>query len=109
MTNARALYKSAFDHLLNDRLEEAIAGYRQAVESDPQLAIAWNGLAMALAQQGDLDGAIEAGRRLVTLEPEEPLGHTSLSMFYMRKGMIEEAEEEKAIAMRLQMKQQGSS
>ncbi len=104
MPDARSLYREAFDHFVNDRLGEAVAGYRQALEADPSLAIAWNGLAMALAQQGDLDGAIEAGKKLVELEPEEPLGHTSLSMFYQRKGMIPEAEDEKAIAMRLQMK-----
>ncbi len=104
MADARDLYRQAFDHFVNDRLEEAVAGYREALAADPSLAIAWNGLAMALAQQGDLDGAIEAGRKLVELEPDEPLGHTSLSMFYQRKGMIPEAEDEKAIAMRLQMK-----
>ncbi len=104
MSDARSLYREAFDHFVNDRLGEAVTGYRQALEADPSLAIAWNGLAMALAQQGDLDGAIEAGKKLVELEPEEPLGHTSLSMFYQRKGMIPEAEDEKAIAMRLQMK-----
>ena len=104
MADARDLYRQAFDHFVNDRLEAAVAGYREALAADPSLAIAWNGLAMALAQQGDLDGAIEAGRKLVELEPDEPLGHTSLSMFYQRKGMIPEAEDEKAIAMRLQMK-----
>ena len=59
---------------------------------------------MVLAQQGDLDGAIEAGRRLVELEPDEALGHTSLSIFYQRKGMIREAEDEKAIATRLALR-----
>ncbi len=107
MADARALYKSAFDHFVNDRLDEAIEGYREAVEADPSLAIAWNGLAMALDRQGDLDAAIEAARKLVELEPDEPLSHTSLSMIYMRKGMVPEAEEEKATAMQLQMKQQG--
>lgn len=107
MSDARALYKEAFDHFVNDRLDEAVATYRRAVEADPELPIAWNGLAMALAQQQDLDGAIEAGKRLVELEPDEALGHTSLSMFYMRKGMIPEAEEEKAIATRLSMRANG--
>jgi Flp pilus assembly protein TadD len=107
MSDARALYKEGFDHFVNDRLEDAVACYRRALEADPALAIAWNGLAMALAQQGDLDGAIEAGRKLVELDPEDPLGHTSLSMFYQRKGMIPEAEEEKALAMRLGMKRDG--
>ena len=107
MSDARAIAKEAFDHLANDRLDEAVATYRRALEADPGLGIAWNGLAMALAQQEDLDGAIEAAKKLVELEPDEPLGHTSLSMFYQRKGMIPEAEEEKAIAMRLTMRQQG--
>jgi Flp pilus assembly protein TadD len=107
MSDARALAKQAFDHLAQDRLDEAVSTYREALEADPGLPIAWNGLAMALAQQEDLDGAIEAAKKLVELEPDEPLGHTSLSMFYMRKGMIQEAEDEKALAMRLTMKQQG--
>jgi tetratricopeptide (TPR) repeat protein len=108
-SDARAAYKRAFQHFVNDRLDAAIAGYRRAIELDPTLAIAWNGLAMALAYAGDLDGALEAGRRLVELEPDDPLGHTSLSMFYQRKGMIAEAEQERAIAMRLQFEQQGKT
>ena len=103
MAEARALYKDAFGRFVKGELAEAIAGYRAALAADDRLAIAWNGLAMALAQHGDLDGAIEAGLRLVELEPDEALGHTSLSIFYQRKGMIPEAEEEKAIATRLAM------
>ena len=79
------------------------AGYRAALAADPKLAIAWNGLAMVLEKQGDLDGAIEAAKQLVALEPDEALGHTSLSMFYQRKGLIREAEDEKAIATKLAM------
>jgi len=106
MSDARSLYKEGFRHFVADRLDDAIASYRKAIALDPQLAIAWNGLAMALGKKGDLDGAIEAGKRLVELEPDEPLGHTSLSIFYQGKGLIPEAEDEKAVAMRLQMKQQ---
>lgn len=104
MSDARSLAKQAFADFAKGRLEEAVAGYRAALALDGALAIAWNGLAMVLAQQGDLDGAIEAGQRLVALEPNEALGHTSLSIFYQRKGMIPEAEEEKAIATRLSMR-----
>lgn len=107
MADARALNKTAFDHFVNGRLDEAIAVYRKAVEADPGLAIAWDGLARALERQGELDAAIEAARRLVELEPDEPLSHTSLSMIYMRKGMIPQAEAEKALAMQLQMKKGG--
>ncbi|CAG0997802.1 hypothetical protein BURK2_02791 [Burkholderiales bacterium] len=107
MSEARSHYKEGFRHFGEQRWDEAIAAYRKAVEIDPDLAIAWNGLAMALHRKGDLDGAIEAGHRLVSLEPDEPLGHTSLSIFYQAKGRVPEAEEEKAIAMRLTMKRRG--
>jgi len=106
-SDAKALYKEGFDHYANDRREEAVACYRRALDADPGLAIAWNGLAMALSEQGELDAAVEAGHKLVELEPEDPLGHTTLSVIYQRKGMIPEAEEEKAVAMRLRMKSQG--
>lgn len=106
MPDARAIYKEGFVRFAEDRIDEAIAKYREALEIDPKLAIAWNGLSMALRQQGDLDGAIAAAQRLVELEPEDPLSHTNLSILYQRKGMIAEAEDEKAQAMQLQMKSQ---
>jgi tetratricopeptide (TPR) repeat protein len=105
--DARTLQREAFQHFVDGRLEEAAAGYRRALELDPELAIAWNGLAMVLERAGDLDGAIAAAERLIALEPEEALGHTSLSRFYQRKGWIERAEHEKALAAQLAMKAAG--
>ncbi len=106
MTDDRALSKQGFQHFANDRLDEAIDCYRRAVEANPELAIAWNGLSMAYRQKGDLDAAIEAARKLVELEPDDALSHTNLSILYQNKGMIPEAEAESAVATRLQMKSQ---
>ena len=103
---AKALYRRGFEHFANDRHDEAIALYEQALRVDPSLAIAWNGLSLAHRQKGDLEAAIAAGRRLIELEPDDALSHTNLSILYQRRGMIPEAEEEKAIAMQVQMKQQ---
>ena len=107
MSEARALYKEAFAHFVDDRLDEAIAGYRRATEADPELAIAWNGLAIALDKQGDLDGAIEAATRLIESDPDDALAHTTLSRLYQRKGMIPEAEEEQARAAQLMAREGG--
>ena len=107
MTDARALYREGFQHFANDRLDEAIACYRRALEANPELAIAWNGLSMAYRQKGELDEAIEAAHKLIELEPDDPLSHTNLSILFQNKGMIPEAENESAIAMRLQMKSSG--
>ena len=102
MSEARARYKEGVEHYAAGRTDEAVAAYRQALEINGEMAMAWNGLAMALAKAGDLDAALEAAKRYVELEPDEALAHTSLSVIYQRKGMIPEAEEERAISMRLQ-------
>jgi tetratricopeptide (TPR) repeat protein len=107
MDDARALYKEGFQHFANDRLDEAIDCYERAIQANPELAIAWNGLSMAFRQKGDLDRAIEAARRLIELEPDDALSHTNLSILLQSKGMIPEAEEAMATATRLQMKQGG--
>jgi Flp pilus assembly protein TadD len=104
---AREVYREGFGHFAKGELGEAIARYRRALELDPELAIAWNGLSMALAQSGDLDAGIEAARKLVELEPDDPLSHTNLSRLLQQKGLIPEAEEERAAAMRLQMRRDG--
>ncbi len=101
--SARQLVREALRQLANDRFERAIALYERAVDADPGLALAWNGLSVAWRLAGDLDRAIEAARRLSELEPDDPLSHTNLSILYQSKGMIQEAEDEKAIAMRLQL------
>jgi tetratricopeptide (TPR) repeat protein len=101
--DARAQQRAAFQLFVAGRLDEAVAGYRAALALDPALAIAWNGL----ARKEDLDGAIAAAERLAELDPEDPLAHTSLSRFYQRKGWIERAEHEKAIATKLAMKAAG--
>ena len=103
---ARAAYKRGFQLFVDGRSNDAIAEYRIALESDPGLAIAWNGLSIAHRQKGELDEAIEAGRRLIEINPKDPLSHTNLSILLMQKGMIPEAEEEKAIAMQMQMRSQ---
>lgn len=108
MKEAKALYKEGFQRFIAGNYDQAVALYREAVSIDPDLAIAWNGLAMSLDRLGDMDGALDAGKVLVALEPDEPLGHTSLSIFYQKKGMIPEAEEEKALAMQLTMASPGN-
>jgi Flp pilus assembly protein TadD len=108
MSNARSIYKNGFDHYVNGRNEEAIAGFREALEVDPTLAIAWNGLSLALGRIGDLEGAVEAANKLVELEPDEPLSHANLSRLLQQQGLVPEAEAAMAIAGNLEMKQKQS-
>ncbi len=106
-TSAKAIYKEGFGHFVKGEIDRAIECYRRALDTDPSLSIAWNGLSMALAKRGDLDDAVEAAQKLVELEPEDPLSHTNLSRILMQQGRIPEAEDARAQAMGLQMKQGG--
>ena len=45
-----------------------------------------HGIALAHMHLGELDQAIEVGSRIVELDPNDAFAHTSLSMFFQRKG-----------------------
>ncbi len=103
MPSARDVYQQGFKSFVAGELDEAIERYRQAIELDPELPIAWNGLSMALSRKGELAEAIGAARRLVELKPDDALSHTNLSRLLQQQGRIPEAEAAMAEAMRLQM------
>lgn len=104
MSDPRAIYKEGFAHFVEGEVDQACEKYREALAADEQLAIAWNGLSIALQRRGDLPGAIEAAERLVELEPDDPLSHTNLSRLLQQQGKVPEAEAEMAIANQLQMR-----
>lgn len=82
--------------------------FEQALVLDPDFGDVHHCLAHTLEKLEDLDGALVAAIRAVELSPDEVLAHTSLSVIYMRKGMIPEAEAAKARATELQHQQDGN-
>jgi Flp pilus assembly protein TadD len=99
-------YLEAIDKLAANRPEEALVSFQHALDQDPSMLEALHGLIRALRECGHLDEAIEAAKRLVLLEPDEALPHTSLSILYQQKGMIVEAEDEATKARLLDWKRQ---
>ncbi|HEX8893119.1 MAG TPA: tetratricopeptide repeat protein [Terriglobales bacterium] len=99
-------YYSALDHYAEGRLPEAIADYNAAIASDPTFVDAMHGLARAYQDNQEFDRAIAVANRIVDLDPDDVLAHTSLSILYQRKGMVAEAEAEGAKARVLGWKQQ---
>ncbi|SRR5438874_7208281 len=89
-----------------DKLDEAVAAYQRALDEDPNYADALHALAMTYAHQEKLDQAIETGKRLIEVAPEDELAHTSLSIFYQQKGLIAEAEQIAAKARTLSWKRE---
>ena len=99
-------FDRAVDHLADGEIDQAIAAYQEALEIDPGFIDAIQGIALAYADKEMFDEAIVWGKKFVELAPDETLAHTSLSMFYQRKGMIAEAEAEGAQARMLDWKRQ---
>ena len=106
MTDKEELYDQAIDAYADDKFDEAIALYQQALEIDPKYTDALHGMTMCYQAKGDLDAAIELTKKYIAQEPEDILAYTNLSMFYQKKGMVPEAEAAGAQARRLDWKRQ---
>ncbi len=99
-------YQNGLRFFGENKHEEAIAEYQAALSLDPGWTEGLHGLAMAQMHAGKLDEAIETGLKIVEIDKNDAFAHTSLSMFYMRKGMVEEAEKEGAKARMISWKEE---
>lgn len=106
MSDALELYKKGLSQFGKGEFEDAVATYDEALAVKPDWSEALHGKAMALMKAGRLDDAIATGKRIVEIEPNDAFAHTSLSIFYQRKGMIEEAEKEAAKARMISWKEE---
>ena len=99
MDETRAAYESAVDLFSQGKKEEASAALLSLIEKSPKFYDAYESLGMVYYKMGCLDEAIEWTKRLAELKPDDAMVHTNLSVFYMKKGWKEKAEEEKAKAV----------
>lgn len=99
-------YYAALDLMADGKLEEAVRAYRESITVDPTFTDAMHGLTRALQDLQRYDEAIAVAQKLAELDPDDVLAHTSLSVLFMKKGMIPEAEAEGAKARVLGWKQQ---
>ena len=96
---AHALYDDAlelFQADLSDEDTSAISLLDEAILLDPDFEDAYEVQGVILHRQGQTDEAIRTMLRLAELNPDCLMAHTNLSVFYVAKGMIQEAEVEKA-------------
>ena len=96
------LYKNGMMQFAQQDFSGAIETLTRALEVDPSYADAYQAMAHCHEKLGDLDSALACAKQAVEHNPDDFLAHTSLSIFYQRKGMIAEAESEKALADQLQ-------
>jgi tetratricopeptide (TPR) repeat protein len=99
-------YDQAVDLVADGKLDDAVERYRESIAIDADFADGWQGLALALNDLGRHAEAIEAGKRLCELQPDDVLAHTTWSRLYQAAGMVPEAEAEGAKARVLDWKRQ---
>jgi tetratricopeptide (TPR) repeat protein len=71
--------------------EQAIARFRQALVHDDRAAVAWEGLGSALARTGQLTEGIAALQRAIALEPRMDSAYYALGQAYRKLGDPERA------------------
>ena len=74
-----------------DRLDDALAYYRQILEKEPLELISLYNVAEVLLRQGRLDESEAAFRRLLELNPDDWGTHTQLAIILLMKGDSQEA------------------
>jgi Flp pilus assembly protein TadD len=97
---------AALGFFADGRYDDAIAAFQKAIESDPTFTEPLHGLARVYQDLDRLDEAIEIANRIVELDADDVLAHTSLSILYQKKGLVPEAEAEANKARILGWKQQ---
>ncbi len=75
----------------SDRLDEAEAAFRRAVELDPKLDRAWYGLGLTLIRRQRFDEAVVALKRNTELQPMSPYGWYQLARVHMDRHEPDEA------------------
>ncbi len=99
---SRRLYGEALDLFGAGKLEEAAARMERILLDEPDFFDGYEGLAIAYSRMGLLDRAIGLMQELARRDPSNVMAHSNLSVFYLKQGLKEKAEEEKAKAVTLQ-------
>lgn len=95
---AQSLYDHAIHAFQNDEEEVAIEKLKQAISIDPSFEDAYESLGVIYGRHEKFEKAIELMEKLSEINPSSVMAHTNMSLYHMRLGNIEKAEEEKSIA-----------
>ena len=78
------LYNEADQLKADGKLDEAVTKLQEAVEVDPNYALAHSALAVTLQRLGKHDEAIVHGQKVCELAPDDPFSFTAMSVTYQR-------------------------
>lgn len=106
MADAKTHYLAGLKFFGQNKFEEAIVEYTQALAAKPDWTDAMNALATAESKLGRHEAAIATIERAIALDPNDAFAFTSLSIFLQRMGKIPEAETAAAKARMISWKEE---
>ena len=102
----RGAFKAKYDrgvaYYQHGRLDEAVAAYREALEINPNFALAHNNLGIALAAQRKTSEAVEQYEEALRLVPDYPEAHNNLGKALVLLGDVDGAVAHYQAALALQ-------
>lgn len=91
-------YEKAVSLFQSDHDEEAIEYFKRVLILDPGHEDSYEAIGVILGRQEKFEEGLAFMDKVLEANPNSVMAHTNKSLFYMRLGKIEEAEEEKAQA-----------
>lgn len=88
---ARMIFGESFR--IAEQYGDAIREYKAATAEQPQLAVAWSGLAASYSASGDDENAQKAAARAHQLDPKDPDTNALIAAIYLRQGNTRSAEQ----------------
>ena len=95
---AKKLFYLAIEHFQHNEEKEAERLFRVAIKIDPENPDIFESLGVLLGRNNKFEEAISLMDQLLNINPDSVMAHTNKSLYLMKVGKIEEAEEEKALA-----------
>jgi Flp pilus assembly protein TadD len=92
------------DHLAAGRMQEALAYFMKAVQSDPEMARSWGNLGVAQSRTGRHADAEASYLRVMKMQPGNLVAMGNLAVLYRQIGREREAQRYEAKARKLQLK-----
>lgn len=91
-------FQAGFRHFKDGNMDAAIEDLKAALATEADHSEAWRTLGMAHYRKEEFEEALACAEKLVELLPKDAVSHSTHSLFLMKVGRIEDAEEAAARA-----------
>lgn len=85
---ARAYHRQAVEALQEQRLEDAMAALRHALEMNPHMDRAWNDLGVVMEALGNPKEAVRCYRQALEVQPDNPDAKSNLGLLMLQMNMV---------------------